>query len=188
MNYRNAVEQYIPSCEQEAAEQRLMLQWLDAYPESILSRSNEFAHATASAMIFDPTLSHVLMVYHNIYNSWSWTGGHADGEDDPFAVALREAKEETGLADLSPLSATPTGLDILTVTGHIKRGKWVAPHLHLSLCYSFAADPSLPLRSKPDENSGVQWLPVEHLHEYVSEPAMLPIYERILQRTHALER
>lgn len=186
MFYRDAIAQYIPGCEQEAAEKELMLRWIDTSPQTILTRQNEFAHMTSSAMVFDPAMRHVLMVYHNIYRSWSWMGGHADGEDDLFATALREAKEESDLSRLAPLSPDPTGLDILTVTGHFKHGKWVAPHLHLSLCYSFTADPAQPLRIKPDENSGVQWLPLDRLSEFVSEPALLPVYERIIRRTKAL--
>ena len=186
MFYRDDIVQYIPGCEQEAAEKELMLQWIDAYPQTVLTRQNEFAHMTASAMVFDPDMQHVLMVYHNIYRSWAWMGGHADGEDDMFITALREAKEESGLETLSPISPAPTGLDILTVTGHHKRGKWVVPHLHFSLCYSFLADPAQPLRIKPDENSGVQWLPLDRLTEFVSEPYMLPIYDRIIRRTKAL--
>lgn len=183
MFYRDAIAEYTPGCEQEAAEKALMLRWIDAYPQTILTRQNEFAHMTSSAMVFDPSMQHVLMVYHNIYHSWAWMGGHADGDDDMLVTALREAREESGLETLTPVCPNPTGLDILTVTGHFKRGKWVAPHLHLSLCYSFIADPDQPLRIKPDENSGVQWLPLDRLSEFVSEPALLPVYERILRRT-----
>ena len=65
------------------------------------------------------------MVYHNIYRSWSWTGGHADGEADLLQVALREAAEETGIAALQPLQKEPVSLEILTVDGHEKGGNYV---------------------------------------------------------------
>ncbi len=186
MTLRDTVANYLPRCEQEAEEHRVMLDWIDRFPDSILVRTNEFAHMTASAMVFDPDMRHVLMAYHNIYNSWAWTGGHADGDTDLYAVAMREAREETGIAQLTPLVPCPTALDILTVDGHYKRGKWVPAHLHLNLCYSFTADPEQTLQIKPDENSGVQWIPVDRLTEYVSEPEMLPIYEKIIRQTKEL--
>ena len=52
---------------------------------------------TASAWVVNKDRTKVLMVYHNIYNSWSWLGGHADGETDLLKVAVREVKEEAGL-------------------------------------------------------------------------------------------
>ena len=48
---------------------------------------------TSSGLIFNKNLDKILMVHHNIYNTWSWTGGHADGEDDLLKVAIKEAKE-----------------------------------------------------------------------------------------------
>lgn len=53
---------------------------------------------TASAWVVNKDRSKVLMIYHNIYNSWSWLGGHADGETDLLAVAIREVREEAGIA------------------------------------------------------------------------------------------
>ena len=186
MYYRDAIAQYIPESIQETNDKQLMLQWIGAYPETILTRQNEFAHMTSSALVFDPQFRQILMIHHNIYHSWAWMGGHADGEDDLFVTAIREATEESGISNLTPVASHPTGLDILTVKGHFKHSKWVSAHLHLSLCYSFIADPTQPLRSKPDENSGAQWIPLDRLNEYVSEPDMLPIYERIIRRTKAL--
>ena len=186
MHFRDEVCSFEPLNARDAAEQTLILRWIDSFPDTILTRRNEFAHATASAMIFDPFLKKVLMAYHNIYDSWAWTGGHADGEEEMLRVAIREAQEESGLAKLEPITLSPTGLDILTVKGHTKHGKWVPAHLHLSLCYSFIADPAQPIRCKPDENSGVRWIEIDRLAEYVSEPDMLPVYNRIIERTKEL--
>lgn len=98
------------------------------------------------------------MVYHNIYDSWSWTGGHADGEADLAQVALREAKEETGLSQIEFVKETPVSLEIITVDGHEKRGHYVPSHLHLNLTYLFRAEEGQRLHMKEDENSGVKWI------------------------------
>ena len=47
-----------------------------------LTRDNKTAHITVSAWVLNPTLNKVLMAHHNIYNSWAWIGGHADGNHD----------------------------------------------------------------------------------------------------------
>jgi 8-oxo-dGTP pyrophosphatase MutT (NUDIX family) len=60
-------------------------------------------HFTASALVVHPPTRRVLLRWHVKHNRWLQVGGHADpGESDPLAVALREAREETGLADLVP--------------------------------------------------------------------------------------
>ena len=91
---------YRPYNEQEQRDLPLLLAALKQ-PDSF-TRQNETAHFTASAWVVNPARNKVLMIYHNIYNSWSWTGGHADGETDLLAVALREVAEETGPLRVKP--------------------------------------------------------------------------------------
>lgn len=91
----NQIERYQPFNEQEEADKFLILQWIRENDNAFL-RENTVAHMTASAWVVNKDRSKVLMVYHNIYDSWSWLGGHADGETDLLAVALREVKEEAG--------------------------------------------------------------------------------------------
>ena len=182
MYYLYAVKSYEPQCEQEIIDCANMLQLFELFPDNILLRENKAAHLTSSAFIVNKSLDKVLFVYHNIYNSWSWAGGHADGNGDLLQVACREAREETGLPDVVPLSPQIAALDILPVTQHKKNGKFVSAHLHLNLCYFLAADDTQPLQSKPDENKAVAWLPLEHLALFSTEAHMLPIYQKLVQR------
>ena len=124
------------------------------------------------------------MAFHRIYNSWAWTGGHADGESDFEAIARREAEEESGIRELVRLGNGPASIEILPVWAHMKRGKAVGSHLHLNISYLFEADDTLPLRVCEDENSAVGWLEIDKLADSVSEPPMLPIYERLLKRAN----
>ena len=168
----------------EAQEQRMILEMIDRLGNAILTRESEIAHMTASSIIVSKDRRRTLMAFHRIYNSWAWTGGHADGESDFEAVARREAREETGISGLTRLGGGIASLEILPVWAHVKRGKPVGSHLHLNVSYLFEADDSLPLSVREDENSAVGWLAVDRLGESVSEPPMLPVYERLLRRAN----
>ena len=147
--------------------------------ESPLTRDNPVAHFTASSWIVNPDHSRVLMAWHNIYRTWAWTGGHADGEADMLVVALREAREESGLEALSPVTPDIYSLEILPVNAHVKRGQFVAAHLHLNVTYLLTADDAQPLRVKPDENSAVAWLPLEEAADNRDEPFMAVVYRKL---------
>ena len=117
-----------------------------------------------------PDRSQVLMAYHKLYDSWAWLGGHADGDRDLLAVALREVREESGLTDVRPVSEQIYSLEILSVDGHEKWGRYVSSHLHLNVTYLLEADPAAPICPKPDENSRVGWFSPEDAVAASSEP------------------
>ena len=172
---------YVPFNEQEEKDRVQLLAWLES--GTPLYHREPAAHLTASAWVVNPGRDRVLMAYHKIYQSWAWTGGHADGETDLCAVARREAEEETGVSGLRLLQDGIFSLEILSVDGHEKRGEYVSTHLHLNVTYLFEADPNAPLRCKPDENTGAAWIPVALLPEKVSEPWFLRrIYGKLLQK------
>ena len=139
------IEKYRPCNEQERHDQALILNFLNRNEDAFL-RSNRLAHMTASAWIVNPARTKTLMVYHKLYDSWSWTGGHADGETDLLAVALKEAREETGIVHVRPVSGEIFSLEVLTVDGHEKRGEYVSSHLHLNVTYLLEAEESDTLR------------------------------------------
>lgn len=183
MNYIDDVKNYLPRCEQEERDREFFLRFAADNPDC-LSRDNDLAHFTASAWIVNPQRSKVLMVYHNIYGSWSWTGGHADGEAELSTVALREVMEETGLASPRLVSAHPISLETLTVDGHMKRGKFVHSHLHLNLTYLVEAEESDSIRVKADENSGVGWFGLSEMFAAVSEKWMAEnVYKKLCERS-----
>ena len=185
---RNALieklEKYKPYNEQEAADWDEILRQIIDTPD-IFSRENKNAHMTASSWIVNSSRTKALMVYHNIYDSWSWSGGHADGETDLLAVAVSEACEETGLRNVRPVSEEIYSLEILTVDGHIKRGKYVSSHLHLNVTYLLTADESESLRKKEDENSAVAWFGLEEAVAASSEPWFREwIYPKLNAKLH----
>lgn len=182
------IANFSPSCEQEERDKAVMLDFL-SYHSDCLTRENKIAHFTASAWIVNESRTKILMAYHNIYDSWSWTGGHADGDADLLRVALREATEETGVTDIKILDPRPCSLEIITVDGHIKRDSYVPSHLHLNLTFLFQVSEEQQLRIKADENSGVKWIPADDLADYVSEPWMMTwIYEKLLKLQKKLKK
>ena len=176
------IERFVPLCEQEEEDKKWMLAAATAEPERILTRENALMHMTASSMIINETREKVLMAYHNIYNSWAWTGGHADGESDLLACALKEAHEETGIRRLRPIMENAVSLEILHVPSHIKHGKYICPHLHFNLTYALIGSEEDETFIKADENSNVGWLPIDTLDQFVSEKIMLPVYQKIISR------
>ena len=173
---RQAIADYVPRCEQEEKDRAFILAFLERNPDAFF-RSNPVAHMTASAWVVNPARDRVLMVWHNLYRSWSWTGGHADGETDLLAVARREAEEESGVTGLRAVLETPLSVEILTVEGHEKRGRYVSSHLHYNVTYLFEADATQPLRMKPDENSGAAWFtPADALAAFETAAAAFPCF------------
>ena len=174
------IENFVPLCPQEQRDKTGILRFLAGHPDAF-DRENLTAHMTASAWVLSPDRRQVVMVYHNLYHSWSWTGGHADGEADLLSVALREANEESGVL-AAPVSPDIFSLEILHVAPHVKRGKFVCAHLHLNATYLLEAGDKSPIRCKPDENSAVRWLSVQDVLSSVSEPAMRPIYQKLMEK------
>ena len=163
------ISEYIPYNEQEQADKINILAFLSENENAFL-RENELAHMTASAWVVNHERTKVLMVYHKIYDSWSWTGGHADGETDLLSVALREVTEETGIRHVRPVSENIFSLEVLTVDGHEKRGRYVPSHLHMNVTYLLEADDSEPLTVCEEENKAVAWFSLEDALKASSEP------------------
>lgn len=177
--------EFKPKIEQEATDQALIVEYIKKNKD-VLTRDNKVAHITSSGFILNKRMDKALMVYHKIYRSWSWTGGHADGEKDLLKVAIQEAQEETGLEKVKPLTEKIVTLDVLPVPSHYKHGKFVSAHLHLSVAYVLIADETDRIQIKADENSGVKWIRIKDLNNEVNEADMKIVYNKIIDRAKKL--
>jgi 8-oxo-dGTP pyrophosphatase MutT (NUDIX family) len=137
-------------------------------------------HVTASAVIVHPGSGRVLLRWHQRQRAWLQVGGHGDpGETDPLAIALREAREETGLTDLEPWpDAELRQVAIVSVN---PRGDEPA-HQHADIRFVFATQ-------RPDEASAeapdapLRWLSAREAIETTSDAnlrEMLVRVERLL--------
>lgn len=86
-----------------------------------------------------------------------------------LGTAIRELKEETGVENVTVVNPDIFSLEIATVDGHIKRGKYVSSHVHLNLTYLLEVDENEILKIKPDENSGVKWVKLEDVEKESTE-------------------
>ena len=102
----------------------------------------------------------------------------ADFKSKSF-IALKEAREETGLKNLKVISDGIYSIQILTVDSHIKKGKFVPSHLHLDCCFLLEANENETLRIKEDENSGVKWVDINKAVDISNENNMKPIYLKL---------
>lgn len=182
MDYIEQIIEYVPANEQEGQDKRVILDYIGRFKENVLLRENEIAHITSSGFIMNESLDKVLMVHHNIYNAWAWTGGHADGDSDLLHVAVKEAKEETGIIRVKPLTEDIVSIDILPVSGHVRRNVYVNSHLHLSIAYILIAGEDETLIVNRDENSGVRWFGIESFTEDNFEAADVYLYNKLINK------
>lgn len=177
------IENYIPVNEQEENDKKVMLDYMKHNPD-YFTRENKVAHFTTSIWTVNRERTKTLMVYHNIYDSWSWIGGHADGEEDLAKVALRELEEETGVENVTLVSKDIFSLEILTVDGHMKKGRYIPSHLHFNVTFLAEADETQMLVVNEEENKGVKWFPFEDSINVSTEPWMVErVYKKLIEKS-----
>ncbi len=182
MDYIKHITKFNPDNEQEIHDKRIILDYIEKFPHNILLRDNELAHITSSGFIMNESLDKVLLIHHNIRNVWAWTGGHVDGDTDFLHVAIKEAKEETGISDVAALSNNIVSIDILPVFGHVRRNKYVSTHLHFSVSYILIASEKENLKIKSDENSAVDWFSLDMFTDEYFETNDVYLYNKLINR------
>ena len=176
------IERFVPYNEQEEVDKKIMLNYIKDF-DDVLTRQNQYGHFTSSAFVLNKEKTKILMAYHKIYNSWAWVGGHSDGDSDLLYVAMKEAKEETGIKNVKSISKDIYSLELINVNGHEKRGKYVGSHVHLNITYLLEADENEEIHIKEDENSGVKWITIDKILEASSEPWVRDrVYAKIINK------
>lgn len=155
---------YVPASADEAAD----VARIRALPGDPWLRSLPL-HVTASALVVHPPTRRVLLRWHDRMGSWLQVGGHGDpGETDPYEIARREAREETGLDDVTawPDPGRPRLLHVVVVP--VPAGKGEPAHEHADLRYVLAT--ARPDDAVPEHESGrLRWLSLADAAEAVGE-------------------
>ncbi len=181
------ITSYDPYNEQEEKDKKLILDFLMKNEDAFL-RSNFLGHMTASCFIVNETMDKALFCYHKIYQSWSWLGGHADGDVDLLHVAVKEAKEEAGIDTVRPYSEEILSLESLCVNGHKKNGEYVSSHLHFNVTYLLVADDKEKLIINEKENSSLAWFGLDEILVRSSEPWFIKhIYPKLIEKVRMIK-
>lgn len=147
---------------------RELLQSADAYQRTHLP-----GHITGSAWIVDTARTKTLLVHHAKLNKWVQPGGHADGDENVLAVALKETEEETGLATLA-IVPDFFDIDIHTIPARPEIGQ----HEHYDVRFLFVADADAPIVVS-EESHDVQWIALDNLEAYTRERSVLRMRDKL---------
>lgn len=176
------LEEFEPYNEQEEVDKKIILDYINNFDDT-LTRQNKYGHFTSSAFVLNKERTKILMVYHKIYNSWAWPGGHSDGDSNLLNVAMKEAKEETGIKNVIPIFKNIYSIEIIGVNGHEKSEKYISSHVHLNVTYLLEADENEKIHIKEDENSGVKWVPIDNVLDLTSETWVRDrVYAKIIEK------
>jgi 8-oxo-dGTP pyrophosphatase MutT (NUDIX family) len=133
-------------------------------------------HFTASAVVVHPPTRRVLLRWHARLGRWLQVGGHGDpGEGDPLAIALREAAEETGLADLVPWPDSSLRHAVLC---DVPASAAEPAHEHADLRYVLATGQPDAIVAE-DDRSPLRWLTLDEARAVAGENNLARTLDRV---------
>lgn len=165
--------------ERYPGERQCVARFLDFITANTACFERSFAsgHVTGSVWMVNRNGTHTLLTHHRKLNRWLQLGGHADGHPNILEVALREAREESGIAEVSPVSQNIFDLDIHRIPA---RGTEAA-HAHYDVRFAVQTVTTDCYRAS-DESYALCWVPIVRLSDTTQEPAMLRMQRKWQQR------
>lgn len=132
-------------------------------------------HVTGSAWLVDPAATSLLLTHHKKLDMWLQLGGHSDGEPDTAEVALREAREESGL-EVTLLDRAIFDLDVHEIPAR----KDDPAHYHFDVRFRLQAASRNYVVS--DESHDLAWVPIADLETVTRETSILRMRDKWLAR------
>ncbi len=171
------LEAYRGSDAHEEASRQRTLAFVREHPDCF-ERSLTIGHITGADWLLDVTGTRVLLTHHKKLGKWLQLGGHADGNPDVLDVALTEAREESGLDNIVPLSPAIFDVDVhrIPATGDVPE------HDHYDIRFLLQASEGAAFRVS-DESFNLAWVPLRAVPDLVVDPSVLRMNEKWLQRT-----
>ncbi len=165
MDLLTLLKNYQPLDSADAQQAKKITQFINETP-NCFERTHLEGHITASSWLVDSSRKKILLTHHKKLGKWLQLGGHVDGELDVLAAALREAREESGIQDIQPLS-----VDIFDVDIHFIPEHGTDPsHYHYDIRFLLQAKDSNFTASA--ESHELAWVEVENLSHYSQEASL----------------
>jgi 8-oxo-dGTP pyrophosphatase MutT (NUDIX family) len=164
------LRRHAPADAKEARDLAEILAFLDRHPDPF-DRGIVEGHLTGSAVVVSATGDRVLLLHHRTLRRWLQPGGHAEpGEREGDTVALREAREETGIEGLALHPSAPRPLD---VDVHPIPARGDEPeHSHLDLRYLVVAPSDAVLHRQAAEARALRWFTWDELAALDLDPGL----------------
>lgn len=165
---------YNPADESEKISKRKVIELLEGYP-NCFERDNMLGHITGSALLVDGNRMNVLLTHHQKIGKWLQFGGHSDGEENPFNVALRETVEESGITEINfvyPFSG------IFDIDVHpIPEYKGLPKHYHYDIRVLLTTNQTDFVVS--NESKELKWIKIDDVKNYNSQKEFLRMIDKL---------
>lgn len=171
-NLLNLLSKHQPVDENEKEMLARIIEFVKANPDCFKRELLE-GHITGSSWIMDIRVGKVLLTHHGKLNKWLQLGGHADGDSDILNVALKEAQEESGLENITPIAKRIFDVDVHKIPEH----KGVPEHYHYDVRFLFEADSEAELTISSESNDLV-WVDMISIPMMVNEESMLRMHRK----------
>lgn len=181
MDLRELLRDYQPQGKHEAAMVSRLRAFLDSatdetpFARDLAGIQPEWGHVTGSAWIINAAATRTVLVHHAKLGKWVQPGGHCDGQSDVLEVALREAREETGL-DVAPIQTALFDVDVHRIPEY-----WNTPeHFHYDVRFLLLADDaSTPVVSH--ESRAVRWVSLDEAAQLNREDSIARLITKTRQ-------
>lgn len=158
----NLLKRYRPTDEEVQTKEK-MIAFVEAN-ENCFHRSFLEGHITGSSWLLSSDGEKALLLHHAKLDRWVQPGGHADGDPDVLNVSVKEAREESGIDEIAPVSVEIFDIDIHSVSDHL--------HYDIRFLLQIQKD-TPPIQNR--ESKGFLW---------VTKKDTLPTKERSIVRMH----